>query len=305
MNEPDTAVNVPRESSSGPKIACLLVPLDGSDASEEALPYAAAIAQRTGARIALAHVREGVDVVEGLNESYPASIASDAGLAGLEVRTDVLQGEVKEALLAHAETVRADLIVMTSSGRGGIRRALMGSVADALVRRAEIPVLLIRPKPNEPPPDHRLWSARRLRRVLLPLDGSEIAERIIPHALAFTGTDHVHYVLLRIHPALTPEGFIEPGPVIGERLPPGGDAYLSTMAARIAAQGVLVSTRAVVHADNAATILRVAAEEDVDLIAMTTRGAGGADRALFGSVADVVLRRAPTHVLVFRPPPST
>ncbi len=112
----------------------------------------------------------------------------------------------------------------------------------------------------------------------------------------------MHYILLRVHPALTADGRLEPGPILGEGLPPGGDGYLSTMSARVAAHGVLVSTRAVVHAANTDTILNVATDEDVDLIAMTTRGAGGADRVIFGSVADAVLRRAPSHVLVFRPP---
>lgn len=301
MSQTDTADNLSRDTNSGPKIDCILVPLDGSAASEQAIPYAAAIAHRKGARLAFVHVHEPHDAAEGVEEAYPASLVSDESLGGLEVRADVLHGPVHESLLAHAADTRADLIVMTSSGRGGLRRALFGSVADALVRRAEIPVLLVRPEVG-PPPDPRRMQARGLTRVLLPLDGSELAESIIPHALALTGTEGVHYVLLRVHPALTPEGFIEPGPILGQGLPPGGDGYLSTMAARMSERGALTSTRAVVHASNAEAILNVAAEEKVDLIAMTTRGAGGADRMLFGSVADVVLRRAPAHVLVFRPP---
>ena len=138
--------------------------------------------------------------------------------------------------------------------------------------------------------------------MLLPLDGSSAAERIIPHALALAGTGDVHYVLLRVHPALAPDGRLAPGPVLGPRLDPGGDGYLSTMYGRLADRGVLASARTVVHASNAGAIVRMAEAEDVDLVAMTTRGAGGVDRLLFGSVADEVLRRAPCDVLVLRPP---
>src|SRR5690606_5587018 len=122
--------------------------------------------------------------------AYPDALLSDARLTGLEVRSELLHGPVSDSLLANAEATRADLIVMTSSGRGGISRALFGSVADALVRRTEIPVLLVRPLPDA----HSARtpsSPRPIRRVLLPLDGSDAAERIIPHAIALAGTDGV------------------------------------------------------------------------------------------------------------------
>ena len=275
----------------------VMVLLDGSQASEEALALAAAAARRAGARIVLAHVREETDTAIALPGDYPAPLLDDTTLRGLRVEAKVLRGAVSDTLLTHARESRADLIVMTSRGRGGVQRALCGSVADAVMRRAEIPVLLVKQPRQEPP----------FRRVLLPLDGTTTAEAIIPYALGVTGTADVNYILLRVHPALTPDGRIEPGPVLGQRSDATVDTYLSTLAARVSSNGggVAVSWRAVVHAENAPTIMRVAAQERADLIAMTTRGAGGADRAFFGSVADAVVRNAASNVLVLRPPATT
>lgn len=275
----------------------VMVPLDGSHASEEALTLAAAIARRSGARIVLAHVREETDTAVALPGDYLAPLLAATMLRGLRVEAKGLRGAVSDTLLTHARESRADLIVMTSRGRGGVQRALCGSVADAVIRRAEIPVLLVKQPPEEPP----------FRRVLLPLDGTTTAEAIIPFALGVTGTADVNYILLRVHPALTPDGRIEPGPVLGQRSDAVVDSYLSTLAARVSASGggVAVSWLAVVHAENADTIMRVATRENVDLIAMTTRGSGGADRAVFGSVADVVVRKAASNVLVLRPPAAS
>ena len=271
----------------------VMVPLDGSPASEEAIALAGAIARRTGARLVLAHVREESDTAVALPGDYPAPLLGDAiRTDGLRAEAEVLRGPVSDTLLASARDRRTDLIVMTSRGRGGMQRALCGSVADSVIRRAEIPVLLVKRPPQEPP----------FRRILLPLDGTTTAEGIIPFAMGVTGVAHVHYLLLRVHPALTPDGRIESGPVLGQRTDAAVDTYLSTLAGRVGAAGVAVSWRAVVHASNADTIIRVATEENADLIAMTTRGAGGADRVIFGSVADAVVRNASSNVLVLRPP---
>jgi len=277
----------------------LLVPLDGSPASEAALPVAAAIARRTGASVLLVHIREEIDAAVKLAESYPSTLRDDPRLADVpELRADALDGPVQETLLAHADTVHADLIVMTSRGRGGITRALFGSVTDAIVRRAEVPVLVVRPEagaapaPGEPP----------FRRILLPQDGSEFAESIVPYVVALAGTEDVHYLVLRVRPALLPDGRIEPGPMLPSPSHTAWDAHLASIAARVAGRGVLVSERSVTHAVPADVIVEMAATESVDLIALTTRGAGGADRMIFGSVADEVVRRAPCSTLVLRPP---
>jgi nucleotide-binding universal stress UspA family protein len=279
----------------------VMVPLDGSPASEEALLPAAAIARRAGARITLVHVRKTSTEGDGVPDDYPAALRDDSRLgAGVPIAIQQLPGPVTDELLAFARDTNPDVIVMTSRGRGGTKRALCGSVADAIIRRAELPVLLVKRAPGEGQTVSDTTTP--FKRVLVPVDGSLVSEAIIPHLIGITGTAGVHLILLRIHPALTLAGEVEPGPPLGQRPDVAFDSYLPTLGARVSTTGVAVSWRAVMHALNAETIMKVAIEENVDLIAMTTSGAGGADRLLFGSVADVVVRQAPQDVLVVRPP---
>lgn len=279
----------------------ILVPLDGSPASEEALPLAVAIARFAGGTLLLAHVREDIDVAAGLPELFPATLAGDPRIPeGVDVESIRLEGTVAEALLAHADEAGADLVVMTSRGRGGLGRALFGSVTTALLRKSAIPVLIARGGADTAPGAEAGPHGPPFRRILLPLDGSERAEQVIPFAFALAGTTGVHYILLRVRPALLPDGGPEPGPLLPLPAEPEADGYLSAVASRIDKGDVLVSTRSVTHARDAESIIRQADADDVDLVALTTRGAGAVERLIFGSVSDAVIRGVACSVLVVR-----
>lgn len=107
-----------------------------------------------------------------------------------------------------------------------------------------------------------------------------------------------------VHPPPPTDSRPSAGRLLGRAPASERDFYLAGTAGRLAERGVLVSTRAPTHASPADTIVRIAASDQVQLIAMTTRGLGGADRLLFGSVANAVLRHAPCPVLVMRPTPE-
>src|SRR5690606_10253754 len=197
----------------------------------------------------------------------------------------------RDALLNETQDWDADLVVMTSRGRGGIKRALLGSVADQLVRESRVPILLVRPHEAADVGGVNSASSTEYVRVLGPLTGQPESELILPHVLALTGTDSVHYELLRILPL--PVDFERPssGRILGGPQLTPDDAYLSTLAGKLSDRGVLTSIRAPERGEPADAILRLAADGEVDLIAMTTRGLGGLDRAIFGSTADQVLRK--------------
>ncbi|HLV26488.1 MAG TPA: universal stress protein, partial [Gemmatimonadales bacterium] len=243
--------------------------------------------------------------------SYPKDLLNQSLLTGVSVEARVLSGVPADAVLGEAGAFDASLLVLTSRGRGGVNRAVLGSVADRVIRRSEVPVLLVRPatpaddddRSTGKPTAESLRGSGNFNRVLIPLDGSESAERVIPHVLAVAGTEDVHYVLMRAHPAPVNTALPSSVPIIGRELAPMEDGYLGSVAARMSEFGALVSVRS----DRASgmtvpqAIVRRAQEDDVDLIAMTTRGLGGIDRMLFGSVAEHVLRHAPCSVLVLRP----
>ena len=179
----------------------LLVPLDGTRFSELALPIAEGIAQATGASLHLAHVHvphppeallastqfqyEGVDLDEydrhdrSWERSYLEALAQRVVReSSASVDTALLEGEVPSTLQEYAEKVKADAVVISTHSRTGVRRVWMGSVAEALIRAGDLPILAVHAEEGEP-----VGPPRVLRNILIPLDGSELAEAVLPHAV--------------------------------------------------------------------------------------------------------------------------
>ena len=154
----------------------ILVPLDGSEFAEQALVHAGALARCFGATVALTEVVDRIDQTvfvsppveyDGAHfnptwsaeqrtavltnplaaraEEYLAAVARRLRETGLNVEHEVLEGPTAETLLRHLEVIGAGIVVMATHGRGGLARALIGSVADRVSRHAHVPVLLVRP----------------------------------------------------------------------------------------------------------------------------------------------------------------
>jgi nucleotide-binding universal stress UspA family protein len=296
----------------------LLVPVDGSAFAEQALPLALSLAERSAATVhmALAHLP-----ITALYTELPPDPAIDAAVrqshndylsalrkrisaaSPVRVESALLQGPTADALAEHALGTRGDLIVMATHGRGPMSRFWLGSVADKLIRRSATPVLLIRPVPLTP----ALNDKPALRRILIPLDGSALAEEILPPATELGALTNAEYTLLRaVEPVVLPE-FAYRGAI-----PPDWDAtmlcelqreaqtYLERVATRMRLQSLDVRIR-VVSNKPAATAILEQAEEGFDLIALATHGRGGLARMLLGSVADKVVRGAPAAVLIHHP----
>ena len=302
------------------------MPLDGSEFAERVLPLAAEIATAAGARLRFALVHTPHPVIGGDAGPVPISdidlrakegeyltgLCRRVGLPeGLQVDQVQLEGDPGPALEGEVRRGQDDLVVMATHGRGTFSRMWLGSVADFLVRHLEVPVLLLRPDglraegeggPTDFPFGH----------VLIPLDGSELAERILPPALELmrlstSGPSRVT-LLTVVEPVL---GGGEAGLPFAVPLDPTllqehraiAEGRLSLVAQRLAAQGVTVDTQVVSATGAGAAIAAEAERVGARLIAMTTHGERGLRRLVLGSVADKVVRSSHIPTLVFRPPP--
>ena len=169
----------------------VVVPLDGSPFAEQALPHALGIVRRAGATLDLVHVH----VLHVLEEHKVARYSYDPGFDKEHQREEqlylestakslatvspvpwtaaVVSGLDSEGILQRVQDGKADLIVMTTHGRGPLDRFFLGGVADELIRQAAVPVLLVRPR--DPAPG--IVPEPLLEHVLVPLDGSPLAER--------------------------------------------------------------------------------------------------------------------------------
>lgn len=307
----------------------LLVPLDGSSLSERALPVACEIARRSGATLHLCHVATQTSAAPILVEGLPIIDEHLHSLRPLHVQ--VYLEQIRDRLMAehdlsitvavidsqvapdqeqtmpwliarHARSIEAELMVMTTHGRGGISRFWLGSVADALVRLSPTPLLLLRA------PEAASVSGQplRIRRILVPLDGSARSEAIVAHALSLRQVLEADLTLLHVvvpavlgpaAPFTTPTDF---DPDRTRRDEAEAESYLEALAQRLAVEGVAVQTRVVVADQVAPTILAECERGRCDLIAMSTAGRSGLRRLLIGSVADKILRRAEVPLLLHR-----
>jgi nucleotide-binding universal stress UspA family protein len=299
----------------------LLIPLDRSPLSEQAVGRAAAIARATKASIDLVLVHEpfatpldiglGSDADDLADEQrYLESVAGELRTgASISVTFTVVRGAASEMICERAKELGADLIVMTSHARTGIGRMWLGSVADAVVRNATIPVLMLRPEERAA---DRETAKHLFKHILVPLDGSTLAAEALGPAIDLARASGADLTLLRVvapvplvsaydvtiplaYPPLLPDE-----PATREVLR-DVEEELSEIARRLRdEQRLSVRSEVVVSERTPASIISYARGHEVDVIAMCTHGRG-ATRLLVGSVADALLRGSGLPVLLQRP----
>ena len=287
--------------------ARILVPLDGSPFSEAALLAAGALAEKSGAELRLVSVLETPPIF-----AYPEFRSEDRERAeayvsevrervqkemGVDPVTAVREGHVTPEVLKDAAEWNADLVVMASHGRGGISRLWLGSIADRCIRKAECPVLLIRsPDEQDQPP-----SPFTVRRVAVPLDGSELAEGALPAAadlarLYGAGIDLMRVVSYVATSDLAPTtAAVETDHQLLEIQMNEAEAYLSRVSDELKEGEIQISRKVINSLRPGHSIVENAGN---GVIVMTTRGLGGLQRWILGSVTDRVIRGAEGPVLV-------
>ena len=288
----------------------ILVPVDGSKLAERALSLAIPLAEQHGATLVLLHAHEPITalVIGGgapvrdtaLDETHRAEQAAyldklakrTAKLTSAPVTAVFREAKVVPAIQAVVASHEVGLVVMSTHGRGGFQRFWLGSVADALVRAATVPVLLVR---GARPVAKRLVGQAPFLRVVVPVDGSERAEEAVQAASALLGQAPARLTLLHVvHPMTAaasqnlkrdPEDEVVKG-------------YLEPLARATATATLEVRIDVKVDHNIARVVNEAVETHDADLIAIAGQGMTGAQRFVVGSVADKLIRTAPVPVLV-------
>lgn len=309
----------------------ILVPIDGSRLSETALPVAIAIARhQSGTSVEAITVAppasyrfsgSGAPAIDtSLDHDLHAELRSqvsqlEARLAAmapdLTTHATLVDGPIAESIATFAEHGQHQLVVMTTHGRSGMSRLWLGSVADRLVRICRVPLLLLKDHGDTPSASDTpsATDAPLFRDVLIPIDVETRSDDIVGDVLALTG----HAVTLHLLHVVVPQRHMPP-PALdllgeGRGIPDArpdllalsrdsAAQHLVSLADRLAARGLQVTTQVRTHESPAAAILAAAAERQVGLICMASHGRGPVGRALLGSVTDKVIRGAPVPVLV-------
>lgn len=280
----------------------ILVATDGSEAATAAVERAADFARRFGAGLHVLYVVErslygfGGERGEVTDEGTAVldaavEVAEGAGVDVVE--TAYREGRPHEAVAAYTTDPGVDLVVMGSSGRGGIGRRLLGSTTGRVVRTVDVPVLTV----------HEGEGAGTIERVVHPTDGSAASDAALPYAVQLAieygaGLRALSVVDMRAYGLGDSLSGVLPEMVEHHQ------AATDRIAEYAADHGVECETavvRGIPHDD----IVDDAVEHDVDMIVMGTHGATGVEHALLGSVAEKVLRRAPVPVLVVPADPGS
>jgi nucleotide-binding universal stress UspA family protein len=272
----------------------IMVPLDGSELAERALPCAKQLAVLGDATLHLVRVveprpemtwmpgplyvamRAYADPVERAEEAaaaYLNGLHTSLAAGGVRVEVAVPCGPAAATLLDYERTAAIDLAIMCSHGYGGLVRFALGSVAMHVLRHGAVPVLLVRAFGGPVP----------LQRVIVPLDGSPRAEKVLGTVQDLAGPVVREVTLLRV--------------VDGPDEGPAVERYLDAVAQRLQGAG-LVCGRQVERGDPAQVIIDVAGTDK--LVVMATHGRSGLTRWALGSVADRVARHGATAVLLVR-----
>ena len=295
----------------------MLIPLDGSKLAENVLPYARALAGALDLRIDLlsvvdtmdfartthaGHVRDFDPIIEAAvreGEQYLEGVARS--FTGLKVTCVVEQGQADQIIIEKAAGDKETLIGMATRGRSGIHRWLMGSVAEKVLRGATNPLLLVRGDE-----EGKSDGAATLKSIVVPLDGSKLAETVLPRAVELAKKLSLEIVLTRAYQIpLSNYGVAEaayiPNPnalmnVVKEE----AGAYLEAKVNELRQNGVEKVSSILLLGSGADEIIDLARTTPDNLIAMCTHGRSGVKRWALGSVTEKVVRHSGDPVLVVR-----
>jgi len=310
----------------------MLVPLDGSELSEVVFPYIKELAARLDIEVVMLHVRSPEEQdKESLYQAYikhkvevaqrqMEDVRGEIGGELLTVRGENAVGDPAEEILRYVDESEADLVLMATHGRSGIRRFVMGSVAEKVLQTSSVPVLLVSARVSQ----QIAYDKWPVRRILVPLDGSELAESVLSHVETLAkqrGAGPVEVVLFIVcEPTVMPD-YYPPSARFGT---PGGAVHVmprdyakgETAKQKIVCEQYLIGVKNKLSDSGISVRVEVRvgkpAEEIIDyvetnpfhIIVMSTYGRSGFGRWAYGSVAAKVLQKSPSPVFLVRPPRS-
>lgn len=296
----------------------ILVPIDFSDDSEKALRYAIGFAKRFNAEIILLHVTQSVDYYMGPLSAAAQEFDRDTkvsaeaelqrfiqqfALAISRVSYKLSAGNPSEEIISSAQDFHADLIVIATHGRRGLKHVLLGSVAEAVIRHSQCPVLVIRKAEREFLHEGAEGDGLALKRILVPVDFSECSELALTCGNSIANETGAELTLLHVAPIHYPvsEYGVMECPQLDAELREKSEKHLQELAAREARK--VSQLRYDIRQGKAGVeIVNLADDQDMELIVMGTRGLSGLRHLLLGSTAEYVVRYASCPTLIVRSP---
>jgi nucleotide-binding universal stress UspA family protein len=284
----------------------VLVPLDGSELAERAIPYAKNLAKTRGSEVILFTV--SIAFVEQLDRPMKAYLELNAKKLqsqGIKASTAIAYGNVADEIIKFADKNKVNLIILSTHGYSGIKRWALGSVALKVLHGTCAHVLLIKSKTPK-------VSKVELKKLLLPLDGSPFSEAPIPFVEELTKGTGTEIILTVVsEPPLVPSYGDRPINPTWEKyrdtlwaeMQQQASEYIGKIKTRLEKQRVKVKSQVIPGelGKVAESIMKSAQKENVDLIAMATHGRTGVSRWVYGGITNRIVEQSLQPVLLIRP----
>jgi nucleotide-binding universal stress UspA family protein len=296
----------------------ILVPLDGSPSAENVLPYARALAKRSALPVDLLEVVDFTELARSVSAAdglFLDRLAKDEArgsgvyltgisqsFSGIAARCLVKQGRAADIIVEIAAAEKDTLIMMATHGRSGLNRFFLGSVTEKVLRATSSPLLVVRAKEKAVAGGEAIFKS-----LVVPLDGSELAESVMPSVVALAKQLDLEVILFRAYAVpygaySTGEGFYDPVNLEAflARLRQETIDYLEGKTAELKRQGLAQVSYVAKEGMSADEIIKFARATPDNLIAMCSHGYSGVKRWVLGSVTETVVRHSGDPVLVLR-----
>ncbi|MDD5288399.1 MAG: universal stress protein [Dehalococcoidales bacterium] len=306
----------------------ILVVLDGSQLAEVVFPYAKEFAGRLGLDVVLLHVYQperkefapmyqtyiskAVETIQTMAREVQINLTGQTSTKLVNVRGELVMGYHADEIIRYAEENNIDFILMANHGRSGIKQWSLGGVADKVLRASKIPVWVVHAGIPDAIPYDR-WPSRT---ILVPLNGSNVSETVLPHAIEIArhkGPVPLDVVLLEVCEPPTPPTYYSPeltgvplnwGKFMEEetaRKKQAATEYLVKTAEQFKTAGIGNITSVVLVGKPADEIINYANKHPFTVVVMATHGRSGFSRLVYGSVAESVLFGITNPLVLIKP----
>jgi len=292
----------------------MLIPLDGSKLAEQVLPYARYLAKALTLPVELFQAVDAealemltnpaqgryVDTILNEKRANSAEYLETVGRSFEQIRVSsvVEIGKPEDLILEKAAADSQTLIIMATHGRSGVQRWMLGSVADKVLHGVANDLFLVRATEQG-----KTDGAAPLTKVIVPLDGSPLAEKVLPHVIELGTKMPLEVILMRAYalpPAISPNEYAGYGQELFDQLEADAKDYLARKTKELAERGLAEISSVVDLGYGAEEITLLARKTPDNFIAMCTHGRSGVKRWVLGSVTDRVVRHSGDPVLIIR-----
>ncbi len=292
----------------------MLVLLDGSKLAEVVFTYARELSARLNINLELLHVcspleaeqlpmhqvyiEHMAEMLQKQTEEMRSRIEGQISDPGVKARGKVVVGYPAEEILKYAEENNIDLIMLSSHGRSGIRAWGLGNVANKVIHASPVPVWLVPTELRE----EVIYDKLPVRAIVIPLNGSPMAEEVIPHAIAISKQRGAETEIILIHVETRKTSTMYYGDIQREQDEKmEATNYLNDVVKRIEGEGIQARAE-ILSGVPAEAIIDFVRDHPTQLIAMSTHGRAGLSKMIFSGITENVLNLVKkTPILLVKP----